>query len=189
MPQQFLETMASKITPPRGLHNNLGATTSDKTARIMRVVILENYKTPVVQSICKNFVAELMRENWSFEDAVAYVVYKLAYYEPDTGAQTIRTPARVIDDVAANCVDYTVLICCIALNFYEPNAVCFCLAAYAPGDFSHVYPVINGQIIDVVPGQDQTGNERFTRPTNFFLSLRSRNGQDLTPVNTKFYTL
>jgi hypothetical protein len=148
----------------------------------MRLVIWENYGSPGTIT-CVNFVRALMKEGLTLNLALAFMAYKLAYYEPDTHTQTIRTPDRTLDDSAANCVDYTVLICCTALHFTQD--VYFQLAAYMPGRYEHVYPVVNGEIIDVVPGQEQKGKERVLRGINFFPSLEALTGQIKKPVSTK----
>jgi hypothetical protein len=174
--------MAYRITPKRHEVVNLGTTTTDKTIELMQLIIWENYGSPGTIT-CVNFVDALIRDGLPLNIALAFMAYKLAYYEPDIDVQTIRTPDRTLDDSAANCVDYTVLICCTALHFTQD--VYFELAAYAPGRFEHVYPVVDGNIIDVVPGQNQKGEERILRRMNFFPSFDQIAGRSKTPVEVR----
>lgn len=177
--------MALKIIPAKGQTRNLGTTTTAKTAATMRVVILDVQNTPEVLNLV-NFVRYLMASGFPLVPALAYMAYKNAYYYPDENAQTIRTPARVVSDRLANCVDYTVMICAVALHFEPIKNVQFQLGAYLPGgDYTHVYPIIAGQIIDVVPVQLQDGKERFCRPLNFFPTLAALNGSNLEPVKVQ----
>lgn len=152
----------------------------------MARVIWENFGSPGART-CARMVAALRASGFTLPDALAFVAYKLAYYEPDTVKQTIRTPDRVLDDSAANCVDYTVVICCAALHFSKD--VGFELASYGPGDFSHVYPVIEGVPVDVVPFQDQSGGERFSRGLNILPKLATGKAQKIKPMKTKYFDL
>lgn len=151
-----------KTTPAPGQRRNLGPANSLKTAETMRRVIQETRTSPEVLRACHRIRQIARRYNLPVDLAAGLYAFKAAYYEPDIGNQTIRTPARTIRDKRANCVDYTVLICAIGTHFFD--RVQFELAAYGPGDFTHVYPVLNGKPVDVVPDQNQTGLERVTRP-------------------------
>lgn len=171
-----------RMTPPAGQLLNLGRTDAIKTAETMRRVILENTYTLPVQRLAQQARRISRRYNLPQDLAAGLVAYKVAYYEPDDDAQTIRTPARTLRDKAANCVDYTVLICCLALHW--TNDVKFELAAYNDGDFTHVYPVIDGRPVDVVPDQNQTGRERVERTIGKLPTFDHMRGK-ITPVKTK----
>lgn len=94
---------------------------------------------------------------------LANFAYYNAYFEPDPPTtQIIRTPRATLRDKAANCVDYTVLIGAIAKRAGLPVVI---RIVQLPGqsNFGHVYPVVNGTAIDVVPVQDQSGAEALKR--------------------------
>lgn len=152
----------------------------------MRRVILENYRSEPVQRLAwrTRYVAE--RYGLPLDLAAGLVAFKAAYYEPDTVHQTIRTPARTIRDAAANCVDYTVLICSMALHWTDN--VKFELAAYNNGDFTHVYPVIDGKIVDVVPDQNQTGKERVCRTLGKLPTFEALRGT-IKPTKTQIFDI
>lgn len=93
--------------------------------------------------------------------------YDSMYFIPDrNNLQTIRTPRRSLMDQRANCVDYTVFIASIARNLGLPVTI---RIVQLPGqkNFGHVFPIVDGVIIDVVPGQAQDGSEFMTRQHHY----------------------
>jgi hypothetical protein len=174
-----------KLTPGPGRYNDLGPASSEKTAETMRGVIAENYQSPAVEQV--QCIVEMIqaKSGWDIPQCLQWVASKLAYYEPDTMHQTVRTPARLLKDKRANCVDYTVLICCVAKRM-GLNAA-FELAGYSGPDFQHVYPVINGVVVDVVPDQMQDGSEFFVRRSNFLPKLGALKRHKAVPIRTKLY--
>lgn len=91
--------------------------------------------------------------------AIADYAYNAVYFEPDPiTSQKIRTPRRSIADARGNCVDYTVLMGSIAHAMGLPVRI---RIVKLPGQnqFGHVYPVISGVAIDLVPIQREDGLE------------------------------
>lgn len=173
-----------RITPPPGERLNLGATNAFKTAETMKRVILENRRTPAVLELAQRARNLARRYNLPIDLALGLAAFKAAYYEPDGVHQTIRTPARTMYDKAANCVDYTVLIAAAGTHFC--TRVGFELAAYQGDNFTHVYPVLDGKPVDVVPDQNQTGKERVYRTLGKLPTFEAMRGT-ITPTATKFF--
>lgn len=95
--------------------------------------------------------------------AICEFAYNAAFYEPNpTGHQRVRTMQRSIVEQRASCTDYTVMIAAILLAGGEP--VTLKLVNIDGDGYGHIYPVAgNGRIMDVVPCQDQSGNEYLLR--------------------------
>jgi hypothetical protein len=95
--------------------------------------------------------------------ALSNRAYDQMFFEPDTRTvQTIRTPRRSLMDKRANCVDYTVYIGSIAHALGFPVTVRI-VQLQGQSNYGHVYPIVNGNVIDVVPGQIQDGTEYLHR--------------------------
>lgn len=95
--------------------------------------------------------------------ALANRAYDQMFFEPDTRTvQTIRTPRRSLMDQRANCVDYTVYIASIAHALGLPVVVRI-VQLQGQNNYGHVYPIVNGNVIDVVPGQFEDGTEFMNR--------------------------
>lgn len=81
----------------------------------------------------------------------------LAYFSmkfsPDIKHQMIRTPQRALKDGVANCVDYTVFIGSVAHALGLPVVVRIARFKHDEG-FSHVYPIVDGVVMDMCIGQD-----------------------------------
>lgn len=110
-----------------------------------------------------NQIAESSKDFKDYLQQLANFAFFNAYFEPDPPTrQIIRTPRATLRDQRANCVDYTILIGAIAKRAGLPVIV---RIVQLPGQssYGHVYPVINGVAVDVVPGQDQSGMEAITR--------------------------
>lgn len=90
---------------------------------------------------------------------ICQFAYDAAYYEANPpGHQRVRSLQRTIVDQRASCTDYTVMIAAILLAGGEP--VTIKLVSIDGNGYGHIYPVAaNGEILDVVPCQDQSGNE------------------------------
>lgn len=96
-------------------------------------------------------------------NSICQFAYNTAFYEPNPpGHQRVRSLQRTIVDKRASCTDYTVMIAAILLAGGEPVQIK--LVSIDGDGFGHIYPVaINGRVMDVVPYQDQSGNEFFLR--------------------------
>jgi hypothetical protein len=137
----------------------------EETARMM-VNVIRAVKNQVAVGDCLQ-IANFMQQNGnvSLPLAIGMAAYKMAFFDPDITHQTIRTPNAIAREKKANCVAYTVLICAAALNCVDD--VRFCLVDVGNGVFDHVYPIICGVAVDVVPCQDQNGLEKiFRKPLN-----------------------
>lgn len=174
-----------KITPAPGQTNDLGHTDSEKTALVMQAVIRENVDTPAVEQVQAVVDMVMAKSGLDLPAALQWTASKLAYYTPDVEHQTVRTPARTLKERRANCVDYTVLICATALRMGASTG--FELAAYQTPDFTHVYPLVNGVVVDCVPDQVQNGLEILLRRTNFLPKLGALERHNAVPFRTKFY--
>lgn len=96
-------------------------------------------------------------------EALANRAYNAAYFQPDASDfQTIRTPQRLVRDERANCVDYTVFIGAIA-NMLGLPVVLRIVQLPGQSNFGHVYPIVDGVAIDVVPAQREDGKEYLYR--------------------------
>jgi len=154
---------SNRIIPPLGDRQLLnGVRTLQEVQRAMVEVVRESMTTdPAVKYIVGAISNNVSPKN--APEIVAEMAYNLAYFETDPPArQAIKTPQRTLKDQRANCVDYTILISavCAALGYD-----CIIRIVQLPGqpNYGHVYPIIDGVLCDVVPGQDQTGNEWATR--------------------------
>jgi hypothetical protein len=90
---------------------------------------------------------------------ICQFAYDAAYYEANPpGHQRVRSLQRTIVDQRASCTDYTVMIAAILLAGGEP--VTIKLVSIDGNGYGHIYPMAqNGEILDIVPCQDQSGNE------------------------------
>ena len=157
--------------------------TAQDVAKIMVSIIKENYEHKDVINAAEVVAGYMNTEDWPLVYALAYYAYKCAYFHADPPTrQTIRKPQRTISERRANCVDYTVLICSIAKHFTKN--VAFEICAVDSEEFNHVRPVINGDICDVVPAQNQEGVEFYERKCNSFTTF-----VDIYPTKNKFYSI
>lgn len=158
--------MKKKLVPFEGATVKVAEnTTPENTARIMAELIREliDDKDPFTYRI-----AALLNNGLSFNERsqlqmLGQFAYNNVYFEPDPiDRQYLRTPRRSIIDARGNCVDYTILIGAVAKAMGYSVTI---RIVQFPGqkNFGHVYPVVNGFPIDVVPGQEQTGKEYLTR--------------------------
>ena len=146
-------------------------TTPEKTAHVMRNLIRSLDDCPITDTAAADVARVCASTNWSLPYSLAYYAFKAAYFEPDTDTQTIRTPRRVLTDKKANCVDYTVFICAVARRFLRPDKVKFEIVDLDGTGYTHVRPIIDGRPVDVVPGQEQSGNEKSARKPKTFPTL------------------
>lgn len=110
-----------------------------------------------VNEIAGEIMKTTAPEKWG--DMAALIAYNMAFFEPDPpGKQMLRTVRRTIQDRRANCVDYTLFIGAICHALGLPVTVRIVQFDGAP-NYGHVFPIVDGKILDVVPGQDQNGNE------------------------------
>lgn len=140
-----------------------GVNTAEKVTQVMAEVIRECAAKDHRTEWLYNFINERSSSEKDFIYRMANLCFKLAYFEPDPPTtQIIKTPSAVIRTERANCVDYTVLLG--ALAAYGGLHVII-RAVQLPGQatLGHVYPIINGLPIDLVQGQDQSGQEYLTR--------------------------
>lgn len=154
--------MSNQIIPPPDSQIKLqGVTTPQGVQQAMKKVIQEAQYSPEVQQVAAAIMRSCPPDNWP--QAVACFAYDVAFFEPDTPkAQTIKTPRRTMEDARANCVDYTVLIGSICAAMGLPVTIRI-VQFQGAKNYGHVFPVVAGVPLDVVPGQDQTGIEYRTR--------------------------
>jgi len=153
--------MKTPIVPPQNSTIKLpGVTTPQGVQKAMKIVIQETATTPEVVQVANAIMRSCPVENWPV--AVACFAYDVAFFEPDAQNQIIRTPRRTMEDARANCVDYTVLIGAICRAMGQPVTIRIVQFDGAK-NYGHVFPVVNGVPLDVVPGQNQTGAEYRTR--------------------------
>lgn len=89
-------------------------------------------------------------------------VFRTAYFEPDSSDhQRVKTATRILRDGKTNCVGYSTLISAILTVLQIPHVLR--LIDTGTGGFNHIYPVLDGIPIDVVPQQDQSGSEHINR--------------------------
>lgn len=133
------------------------ATTQDAVATILRLA-KQCARDPLAHDIYK-----LAQQTTDPYRTICQFAYDAAYYEPNPpGHQRVRTLQRSIVDQRASCTDYSVMIAAILLAGGEP--VTLKLVSIDGNGYGHIYPVAaNGEILDIVPCQDQTGNEVFLR--------------------------
>jgi len=150
--------------PPSGKMKLVGANvTPIEVQEVMCQLIRQLAATDNVTASVSTQIGDASRDFSSWLKLLANFAFYNAYFEPDPPTrQIIRTPAATLRDKAANCVDYTVLIGAVAKRAGLPVTV---RIVQLPGQnsYGHVYPVVNGIAVDVVPCQDQTGREPLTR--------------------------
>jgi hypothetical protein len=133
----------------------------EDVAAVMVEVIRLSSREPYVVNLAQQLEGTTTKET---VQNFCLLVYKAAYFQPDLpSSQTIRTLRRLIIDGCGNCVDYTTAIASLAVAAKIPVTLAL---VQLPGqtDFGHVFPIIDGIIADVVPGQKQDGSERRKRP-------------------------
>lgn len=136
--------------------------TPDKVATSMTDVIQAAAHTPEVASVARD-IKQISSNYYEALCNIARYAYDHIYFQSDPPhRQLIRTPRRSLIDKRGNCVDYTVFICSVARAL---GMVCVVRIVRFPGEaqYTHVYPLVNGVPVDVVPIQDQSGNEFRTR--------------------------
>jgi len=141
-----------------------GVNTPQAVQKSMKALVLalqnDDFVIDVANEVKKDFTKQEQPA------AVAQIVYSLAYFEPDAPTlQVLKTPRRLAEDRRANCVDYTIFIAAVCLYLGFPVTIRI-VKLEGQKNFGHVYPVVNGQVLDVVPGQNQNGNEWATRKFN-----------------------
>jgi hypothetical protein len=111
------------------------------------------------------FVKTDPEQNWP---AMVQYIYQNSYFVPDPpSTQIISTPRAIFREEAANCVDYTVILGAIAISAGMPVTI-RCVKFSPITDYVHVYPVINGQAVDLVIGQRQDGSEKNQRRNIYY---------------------
>jgi hypothetical protein len=112
-------------------------------------------------------ISEQLLKNENCENCkrmlLANFAYNIATFKPDLPpTQNLKTPKRLIEDKEANCVQYTILIGSLAKANNDQVKL---KIVQMPGTnfFGHIYPIINGQPIDIVPLQAQDGSEKYKR--------------------------
>lgn len=134
-----------------------GVGTPEQVQAAMCELIKELRNDEDVNEIAREIMTSTAPDKWS--DTAALISYNVAFFEPDPpGSQRLRTPRRTILDRRANCVDYTIFIGAVCYALGLPVVVRIVQFSGAP-NFGHVFPIVGGKILDVVPGQEQTGNE------------------------------
>ncbi len=96
---------------------------------------------------------------------IANFLYRVAFFEADNETQTIRGLKTILETRRANCVDYSVLGCALAMYYSMPCEIG--VFSEDSVNFLHVAPIINGQLVDVVPSQNQKGKEEKLRIDDF----------------------
>lgn len=101
----------------------------------------------------RNLAHEVALEGGDPINELAALAWTSATFERDTTDQILRTPQRLIADKKANCVDYTIFIASIAKVLGLP--VVIRIARFSGYEvFTHVYPIIDGVVMDMVLGQE-----------------------------------
>lgn len=98
---------------------------------------------------------------------IAKAGFNIAKFFPDPkDNQYIRTVNRLLKDRRGNCVDYTVFISSFLRALKVPHIIrMVSFDRNNPRNYSHIYPLtLNGIVLDVVNGQDQTGRESLKDP-------------------------
>jgi transglutaminase-like putative cysteine protease len=136
---------------------------SNATPELVALTMVEVIRACSKETYVQDIAREVQKQSANILQGLANYAYKNVYFlaDPPTD-QIIRTPAASLREGFGNCVDYTVLIGSMAKAINLPIVVCI---VQLPGqtNFGHVYPIVNGVTIDVVPGQDQNGREIFDR--------------------------
>jgi hypothetical protein len=152
-----------QLTPPKNSKLVFDNHNPEVVAGLIMLVAWENFSSPgIARQI--DYVRSLVEAGYSLPVALAIMAYRSSYFVPDITTQTIRTPQKTIRDAQGNCVDLTVLICAIALHF--TSNIFVQIADYGQGVFTHVYPIVNDVVVDVVPFQVQDGTEIKSRNIN-----------------------
>lgn len=105
---------------------------------------------------------------------IANFLYRVAYFEADDKTQTIRGFETILKTRRANCVDYSVLGCALALYYGLPCEIG--VFSEDAVNFLHVAPIIDGKLVDVVPVQNQKGKEAQTREDDFSYISQLKSG-------------
>lgn len=140
-----------------------GVNTAEKVTEVMADVIRQCAATDPKTEWIYNYVNSYSNTPAHFIHNLAKYAFIMTYFEPDPPTtQIIKTPAATMRTERANCVDYTVLLGAVARRGGLSVVI---RAVQLPGQASlgHVYPIINGIPIDLVQGQDQSGQEYLTR--------------------------
>lgn len=138
-----------------------GANLEETIAAIAEMINEESKKT-YVQKISDQLLKNEHCENCK-RLLLANFAYNLATFKPDLPpTQNLKTPKRLIEDKEANCVQYTILIGSLA-KANGQNVKLKIVKMPGTNFFGHIYPLINGQPVDVVPLQAQDGSEKYKR--------------------------
>ena len=140
--------------------------TPEKVAQTMAQIIRQCAESDEVTERFYNGINQLSTNNESFIRRLANAVFSMVYFEADPPrTQIIKTPRATIRTERGNCVDYTVLLGAVAKRG-GLNVVVRIVKLPGQNNFGHVYPIINGVPVDLVPGQDQTGREYLNRKSD-----------------------
>lgn len=140
-----------------------GVNSAEKVAEVMAKVIQQCAANDDKTEWIYNYVNSYSSTPAQFIHNLAKYVFIMTYFEPDPPTtQIIKTPAATMRTERANCVDYTVLLGAVCARGGLP-VVIRCVQLPGQNNLGHVYPIINGIVVDLVQGQDQSGNEYLTR--------------------------
>jgi len=135
-------------------------------AKKVQQVMAELIKICQYDEVCERFygaINQLSRDENDFIRRLANSVFSMVYFEPNPPTtQIIKTPRAALRTERGNCVDYTVFLGSIAKRG-GLDVVIRIVKLPGQNNFGHVYPIINGIPVDLVPGQDQSGAEYLTR--------------------------
>jgi transglutaminase-like putative cysteine protease len=149
--------------PPTGNIKLLQKDTSPEQVQKYMVALIDQLRDDSITRDAVYYVLNKSKDFSSLLQNIANYVYDRAYFEPDPMTkQILRTPGAVLRDRRANCVDYTIFIGAMCAQLGLPVTVRIVRFGGAP-NFGHVYPIVNGYPVDVVPGQEQTGKEHKQR--------------------------
>lgn len=154
-------TSISKL-PARGeeLVISTGDATTMQALDVIRRVAKLSAEEPEIIHIAQCFAN--YSNNWELANNLANFAYKSAYFEPDTNDnQRVKSSVRILRDGKTNCVGYSTLISSILTVLGVPHTLR--LVDTNGKGFSHIYPILDGIVMDVVPQQDQHGNEQNLR--------------------------
>lgn len=140
------------------------ATTSD-ALRIIEDVADLSARTPEIVELAGMF--KNYSSTYELAEDLANFVFRSAYFEPDsTEHQRVKSSVRILRDGKTNCVGYSTLISSILNVLGLPHTLR--LVDTGNGGFDHIYPMLDGIAIDVVPCQSQHGDEHLTRSINSY---------------------
>lgn len=93
-----------------------------------------------------------------------YIFNHVTFEKDDSSRQIIRYGTKALRDKKGNCVDYSVLLSQFLINLNVPHS--FKMVATESNDknnYNHIYLTLDNYNlpIDLVIGQDQTGNEKY----------------------------